>query len=97
MDRLVTIDILGQPFAFKSDTDELEARAVADFVVKAVEKVRSQQQKKNQFIDKSAVLILTALNITSDLFDLQKKHQQLLKEIDERSAQMLSAIDAKLS
>lgn len=94
MDHLVTIDILGQPFTFKSDEDGTDARAVADYVANAVNRIQSQSPKKVQDLDKGAILLLAALNITSDLFSLKKRHQQVLQDIENRSAQLLRAIES---
>jgi cell division protein ZapA (FtsZ GTPase activity inhibitor) len=93
LDHLVTIDILGQPFTFKSDENGTDARAVADYVTNAVNQIQSQSPDYLPNIEKGAILLLAALNITSDFLTLRKKHQQLLQEIDNRSAHLLKAIE----
>ncbi len=93
MDQLLTIDILGQPFTFKTDSDVLESRAVADYVSKTVGQVSSQCANDVPTSDKRAILILAALNITSEFFDLKKKHQELLHDINQRSAHLLDALE----
>ncbi len=96
MDQLLTIEVLGQPFTFKSDSDASESRAVADFVANTVKRVKSQCTTQNTPTpDKHAILILTALNITRELFELKKKHQQLLDDIDKRSVDLLNALEAR--
>jgi cell division protein ZapA (FtsZ GTPase activity inhibitor) len=94
VDHLVTIDILGQPFTFKSDESGTDARAVADYVANTVNHIQSQSPNKSQNLDKGAILLLAALNITSDLLTLKKKHQYLLQEIDNRSAHLLRVIES---
>ncbi|MGD9009803.1 MAG: cell division protein ZapA [Desulfobacteraceae bacterium] len=95
MDQLLTIEVLGQPFTFKSDSDASESRAVADYVADTVKRVKSQCAQNTPTPDKRAILILTALNITSEYFELKKKHQQLLHDIDTRSVNLLNALEAR--
>ena len=96
MDQTVTIDVLGQPFTFKTDSNVLEAKAVADFVARSVIDVQTQCGGQMPTPDKRAILILAALNIASELFDLKNKHQVLLENINQRSANLLNALEAQV-
>lgn len=93
MDQVLTLDILGQPFTFKADVDVSEAKAVADYVVESVDRARSQCATKTASIDKRAILILTALNITSEFFELKRRHERLLQDLNQRSEDMLQSIE----
>lgn len=95
MDQLLTIEILGQPFTFKTDSNEADANAVADYVVQAVNSIHGQSTQKAQSLDKRAILILAALNIANDYFDLQEKYQQLLQDIDHRSANLINVLETQ--
>jgi len=95
LDQLLTIDVLGQPFTFKTDTDASQAKVVADYLVKAVEKVKSQCAPKAPIPDKRAILVLTALNIASEYFDLKKKHQEFLDVIDKRATKLLNVLETR--
>ena len=97
MDQLLTIEVLGQPFTFKTDSKELEARAVADFVAKSVEKVRLQCAHQVPTPDKRAILILAALNIASEYFDLKEKYQEMLDDINQRSVHLLNTLESQVS
>lgn len=97
MDQLLTIDVLGQPFTFKTDSDKTDAKAVADYVVQAVNSIHAQGKQKAQLLDKRAILILAALNIANDYFDLHKKYQQLLQDIDHRSANLIQVLETQLT
>ena len=96
MDQLLTIDVLGQPFTFKSDSKESEARAVADFVAKSIEQVKSQCANQVPTPDKRAILILAALNIASDYFDLKRKYQEIFDDINQRSVHLLNTIETQV-
>lgn len=97
MDQLLTIDVLGQPFTFKTDSDKTDAKAVADYVVQAVNSIHAQGKQKAQLLDKRAILILAALNIANDYFNLHKKYQELLQDIDHRSANLIQVLETKLT
>ena len=96
MDQLLTIEVLGQPFTFKTDSRESEARAVADFVAKSVDQVKLQCAHQVPTPDKRAILILAALNIASEYFDLKRKYQEVLDDINQRSAHLLNALDTQV-
>jgi len=97
LDQLLTIEVLGQPFTFKTDSMESEARAVADFVAKSVEQVRLQCAHQVQTPDKRAILILTALNIASEYFDLKKRYQDTLDDINQRSVHLLNTLETQVN
>jgi cell division protein ZapA (FtsZ GTPase activity inhibitor) len=97
LDQLLTIDVLGQPFTFRSDSNVTDAKAVADYVTQAVSKIDAQTSKKNPPLDKRAILVLAALNITNEYFELQKEYQQLLQDITRRSANLLKTLETQLS
>ena len=97
MEQLLTIDVLGQPFTFKTDSNSSEAEAVADYVVKTVDMVETHSKKGAPSLDKRAILILAALNITSELFHLKRKHQELLQSIDKRSTELIDLLESKIS
>jgi cell division protein ZapA len=96
LDQLLTIDVLGQPFSFKTDSDVSEAKAVADYLVTSVSKVKSQCGNQVPTPDKRAILILAALNITSEYFNLKKKHQALIDDINQRSEHLINTLETQL-
>ena len=97
MDRTLTIEVLGQPFTFKTDSNESDARAVAEFVAKSVEQVKLQCDHQVPQPDKRAILILAALNIANEYLRLKKKHQDTLEDINQRSANLLNTIENRLT
>ena len=94
MDQVLTLEILGQPFSFKADVDVSDAKAVADYVIASVDRAISQCAHKAASPDKRAILILTALNITNEYFELRKRHQQLLQDLDQRSEDLLKTLES---
>ena len=97
MDQVLTIDVLGQPFTFKADANVYDAKAVADYVIKSVNHAQAQCAQKTSFPDKGAILILTALNITNEFLELKKKYDQLLQDINQRSANLLHTLENQIA
>lgn len=97
MDQVLTIDVLGQPFTFKADANVYDAKAVADYVIKSVNHAQTQCAQKTLFPDKGAILILTALNITNEFLELKKKYDQLLHDINQRSANLLHTLENQIA
>jgi cell division protein ZapA len=97
LEQVLTIEILGQPFTFKTDSDASNAKAVADFVIKSVDQARKQCAQSTLSPDKGAILTLTALNIANEYFDLKNKHQQLLQDIGQRSTNLLHTLESQLA
>lgn len=94
MEQLVTIDLLGQPYTFKAESEITRAKEVADFLAKEVARVEAKQLSKSSKINKFAILILAALNIADENIELKSNHSDLLRNISERSANLIRALDA---
>lgn len=91
MKQLVTIDLFGQTYTFEADSEVAEAKEVADFVVKEVARVEAQQLGRPS---NSVILILVALlNIANENIEMKRKHSDLLRNISERSVNLMRAID----
>ncbi len=97
MDQVINIEILGQLFTFKTDSDESDAGEVAKYVVKSVDQAKKQCAQKAVATDKWAILVLAALNIANDYVELQKKHQSLLQVINQKSTQLLQTLESQFA
>lgn len=96
MEQLVTIEIFGQPFTFKADTDASRAKEVADYFAEEVSKMEANLAGNGAAVDKRVILILTALNITQELFQHKKEYEDLLTSIIERSNSLIKQLDMKI-
>ena len=72
MEQLITIDLFGQSYTFKTDSEVSKADEVADFLVKEVNKVESQHPVKTLDITKFTFLILVALNLVIKNFEIKR-------------------------
>ncbi len=94
MEQLVTIELFGQPYTFKTESDVADAKEVADYLVKEVTKIETQHLSKSPSVTKLATLILAALNIANENIGLKNKHSVLLRDISKRSANLVNTLDA---
>ena len=92
MEQLVTIELFGQPYTFKAQSDVGNAKEVADHLVKEVTKIETQYSSKSP-VNKLATLILAALNIANENIKLKKNHSDLLMNISQKSANLIHTLD----
>lgn len=96
MEQLVTIELFGQPFTFKTESDITNAKEVADYLVKEVTKIETQHSSQSS-VTKFATLILAALNIANENIEQKRKHSDLLIDISKKSANLIRELDAAVT
>jgi cell division protein ZapA (FtsZ GTPase activity inhibitor) len=92
LEQLVTIEIFGQPYTFKTDSDVVNAKEVADYLVQEVTKIETQDSSKSS-VTKFATLLLAALNIANENIEMKKKYSDLLKNFSKRSMNLIRTLD----
>ena len=97
MDRLVTIELFGQPYSFRAETEYDQAQTVADDLVRRVEdeKGRLVEHPPAQ-ASRLAILISVALNIANENHELKTKQATIMGELTQRSDNLIHRIDAGL-
>ncbi len=96
MEQLLKIELFGQPFTIKADSEVTKAREVADFLVKEVSKIEAQQRASTSNLNKLAILILAALNIANENLELKKNHYDFMQSISERAKAIDRLLDSRL-
>ena len=96
MEQHVTIDLFGQSYTFKTDSEVFKAEEVADFLVKEVEKVESQHSVKTLDVTKFTTLILAALNIANENFEIKRNDSVLLNDISQRLNRIICTLDENI-
>jgi cell division protein ZapA (FtsZ GTPase activity inhibitor) len=94
LEQFVTIELFGRPFTFKAESEVKQAEKVADYLVKEVTEVEKQQSQQSSNINKLAIIVLAALNIANKNMELKREHLNCLREISDRSAKLISTLDA---
>jgi cell division protein ZapA (FtsZ GTPase activity inhibitor) len=93
LEQLVTIELFGQEFTFKAESDVSRAKEVADFLVQEVTKVQTQQSSISSHVNKLTILILAALNIANEHIELKRNHSNVLQDIFRRSTVLIRELD----
>ena len=90
MDRLITIELFGQAYTFRASGQVSQPEEVVSYVAGQVEKARATGEAPS----KLDTLILAALNIANDYFEIRGSRQNLVRHIDERCKILIEYIDA---
>jgi len=93
VEQLVTIELFGQTYTFKSESETARAQEVVDFLVKEVTKVEEQLKTQTAHISKLAVLLLATLNIVNEYFEWKRTYTILLENITDRSDHLIQLLD----
>ena len=97
MEHLVTIELFGQPYTFKSDTDVANAKAAADLLLNEVQKVQGQQSGPSNYIPKLTIMILAALNIANSIMQSRRETGEFVDQTAERLAALNRKLDESLA
>jgi cell division protein ZapA len=85
----VTITIAGHRFSLRSDEDEKVLREMADHVDKSLREL----QKQTRTADTQSLAILTALQITEQLWKERRELADLRKKIREKGKAIVQLIE----
>ena len=84
MDDIVTIELFGETYKFKTEVEFDNAKMVADFLVDEVLKVEKKLKETTPGVLRFKLLLLAALNISGEYFKLKNNHKDLLENISDR-------------
>ena len=93
MEQLLTIEIFGQPYTFRTDSDLTKAKEVADILMREVKRVEAQQRKAGTGITKNAMLILAALNLATENIELKKKQTTFMENVSQRADTIMKLME----
>ena len=97
MEQLITIELFGQPYKFKSAPETENPQEIANVLVKEVGRVQDQQLKEAPGITQLAILIMAALNIANENMELKKNYSALQETVTRRSKTLKRLLDAELN
>lgn len=94
MEQLVTIELFGQPYTFKTQSDMSRAKEVADLLVREVTRVADYHPNKAPKMNQVTIMILAALNIAQAYMELESDRSKIFSEISDRSAELIRKLDS---
>ncbi|MBI2346475.1 MAG: cell division protein ZapA [Deltaproteobacteria bacterium] len=92
MKRTIEVNIMGQKFLVRSDSDEGYVNRVAQYVNEKVEEIA----RKTQSVPSLNVAILAAMNIADEFMRLREKKTQTFQAVEKRIRQLIELIDLHL-
>jgi cell division protein ZapA (FtsZ GTPase activity inhibitor) len=96
LEQLVTINIFGKPYTFKSEADRYCAEAAADFLANEVKKIENQLNGETIEPQRFAILISAALNIAHEFHELKERYAELVDQLQDRTARLGQKLDDSL-
>lgn len=93
MEQLVTIELFGQPYTFKTQSELSQAKEVADLLVREVTKVADYYPNKSTKMNHVTIMILAALNIAQEYLELEKNRSHVIATLSDRSAELIRKLD----
>ncbi|MFO7963983.1 MAG: cell division protein ZapA [Desulfobacterales bacterium] len=94
MENLITINLFGQTYTFKTESEMVRAKAVADLVVEEVDRVQERVAQQTGELPKLAVMILAALNLANENYDLRANRSELIHKMTEKSSRLMRMIES---
>jgi len=93
LNEIVKIDLFGEEFRFKPDDQVENPEKVAQYLKNYIKQAENMFQNKTSGKNKIAILLLAAMNVSKDFYELKVQHTTLEKEIDNRLSFLLKKID----
>ncbi len=96
MEQILTIELFGQSYKFKTKIDKQDAKQVVDLLVEQVNQTEKQQSVKSPQINKLAIMIIVALNIANKNVEIKKENLDLVNNISKGYTKLISDLDSVL-
>ena len=94
MERIVTIDLFGESYRFETDSNPEKAKKIAELLLEEVMNAEKTAAKKKPEMAKITILIIAALNIATQNFELKAERSDIIKRVSDRSSDLIQMIDA---
>ena len=93
MEEIVTIELLGQQFSFKTDEDVSDVNEIKDLLINEVNAIEKKQPDESLTKSKVTIMTIAALNIANEYVKMKDNYTGLLKKISERSSSIIKKLD----
>jgi cell division protein ZapA len=92
VDQRISIKLFDQAYTFKADAEASEVDKIANYVVAEVEKAHASAKVPGKLDS----VILAALNIASEYFEIKRGREELLRRIEDRCNALIENIENSL-
>ena len=84
MEQVIKIELLGETFKFKSEETRSNLKEILSYLLKELRKVEGQFPAHAVKTNKSAILVMTALNISKQYVELENNHSDFINSVSSR-------------
>ena len=84
MEQVIKIELLGETFRFKSEETRSNLKEILSHLLKELKKVENQFPSHALKTNKSAILVMTALNISKQYMELANSHSDFVNNVSSR-------------
>ena len=93
MDEIVKIDLFGEEFRFKPDEQVKDPDKVAQYLKDYIKEAEALFQNKATGRNQIAILLLAAMNLSRDFYELKQQHSELESKVENRISSLIYKID----
>ncbi len=93
MDEIIKIDLFGEEFRFKPDEQVNDPDKVAQYLKDYIKEAEGLFQNKSTGRNKIAILLLAAMNLSKDFYELKQQHSELEQKVEKRISSLIYKID----
>jgi cell division protein ZapA (FtsZ GTPase activity inhibitor) len=95
-EQVVRIELFGQPYTFKAESEHTDAQRVADSLVREVARVQGRHPGGSMAVNHLTIMILAALNIANENDRLKKEKEDLLDGVSLRGGNLIQRLESFL-
>jgi cell division protein ZapA (FtsZ GTPase activity inhibitor) len=96
LEQLLTINLFGQPYTFKAETESGQPDEVANCLMDEVRKVESHQSGPHGELSKFKMLLVAALNIADEHVKLKNEMKVLTELVSDKSTHLKNRVDSSV-
>jgi len=93
LDEIVKIDLFGEEFRFKPDSQVKDPDKVAQYLKDYIKEAEGLFQNKTSGRNRIAILLLAAMNLSRDFYELKQQHSELERDVEQRISSLMYKVD----
>lgn len=93
LEDILTIELFGETYKFKPNERVEDSKLIAERLADYVEKAEAQFESTSNVKNKTAILLLAAMNMSKDFHELKLEYSRLEDTVIQRTSTLIKKID----
>lgn len=93
LDKIVVIEFFGVEFRFRSEDSDIDFNEVAEYLKHHVQIAEEQTEFKSSDKNKLAILLLAAMNMSKEFYELKLEYSKLEIDVYQKLASLVKKIE----